>query len=192
MSINLVCALSLFVAAAYAQTPPLCATLVSYGLFEAWHTWSHIHHQSGNTQKNVVHLLGYVMGFSTLWMIQSFTRTTLPPDFLIVLGLLCILDIVAQIACKTSDIPMIFTGLSIFAWIVLGRWGVFPRQVKRMVPWLITGVVVLIALFINEAENCHRMQRVYPFPYHAVIEVLGSTLFLSMAMMWLGWEKSLH
>jgi len=192
MSINLFSTIALLAAAAYAQTTPLRVTLASYALFEAWHTWSHIQHQPGNTQKHVVHALGYAMAFSTLWMIQEFSRTTLPPAFLMVLGALCIADIIAQWAApKTSDIPMIFTGLAIFAWIVLGRWSVFPKSVKRAVPWLIGGLVLLLGLFVNEALNCHKMQSAHPFPYHAVIEVLGTVLFISLALMWLDWEKAL-
>lgn len=187
MSINLFSTVALLAAAAYAQTTPLRVTLASYALFEAWHTWSHIQHQPGNTQKHVVHALGYAMAFSTLWMIQAFSRTTLPPAFLMALGALCIADIVAQ--WVTSDIPMIFTGLSIFAWIVLGRWSVFPKSVKRAVPWLIGGLVLLLGLFINEAQNCQKMQTAHPFPYHAVIEVLGAVLFISLALVWLEWER---
>ena len=38
MGVNLVSTLSLLTAAAYARTTPVCATLVSYAMFEAWHT----------------------------------------------------------------------------------------------------------------------------------------------------------
>ena len=110
--------LALVVAATYARTTPVRVTLAFYALFEAWHTWSHTRHQSGRVQKRVVHALGLLMAFATLWMIQS------------------------------------------------------------VMPWLLCGLVLFLALFVNEDWNCWRMQEAHTFPYHAV-------MFTALALMWL-------
>lgn len=134
----------------------------------------------------MVHALGLIMAFATLWMIQSFTHAPMPIPFIAVLSVLCVLDVVTQVAER--DIAGMATGLAIFAWVVIGRWAILPAVVKSVMPWLLCGLVLLLALFINEDWNCRRMQEAHPFPYHAVIEVLGEAMFIALALMWLACE----
>lgn len=41
---------------------------------------------------------------------------------------------------------------------------------------------------INEAINCERMQRLYPFPYHVLLEVSGLMSFALLAHMFYVWQ----
>jgi len=38
---------------------------------------------------------------------------------------------------------------------------------------MVVAIVILMLLFWNESVNCQKMLKAYPFPYHAMIEVVG-------------------
>lgn len=64
------------------KTKPVRILLGAYALFEAWHAFSHIKHIPGNAQTNVVHVLGYMMAFATLFAIVSLSKMKLSPIFI--------------------------------------------------------------------------------------------------------------
>lgn len=190
-SINAISTAMLVVAASLARTSSVRLTLLCYAAFEAWHTWSHTVHVAGHLQKRVVHVLGLLMAFSTLWMIQSLTRRRAPmsPMFVGVLVMLLAVDL-AITWTSTVDILGIASGLAVFVWIVCGRWQYLPRHVRRALVYVVPAVGVLLALFVNEAVNCKKMLDAYAsFPYHALIEIVGLVLFASISYLWLRWEK---
>ena len=162
------------------------AVLSTYAMFEAWHTWSHMQHVPGKLQKRVVHVLGLTMAFVTLWMIQSLScNAAFTPLFLSVLIVLISLDVVTIIT--QNDFAGIATGLSIFAWVVAGRWEILPVFVRDALVWLLPGVGALLLLFINEAINCEKLLKWRRLPYHAIIEIWGFALFAYVSVIWIKW-----
>jgi len=189
--INGISTLVLVGASMYATLPAVRTTLGTYALFEAWHTWSHMIHISGPSQKRVVHVLGLLMAFATLWMIQSLTNAPMDAMFTGVLFSLLLVDFAITLSSK-MDIVGIATGLSIFVWIVCGRWKYLPLYVQQSLIYIVPAVGFLLLLFVNEAVNCKKMQGIYVFPYHAAIEVVGLVLFTWLAYLWLLWESRIR
>lgn len=189
-SINAISTVMLVAATWIARTSSVRLTLLCYAAFEAWHTWSHIVHIAGHAQKRVVHVLGLLMAFSTLSMIQSLSRRApMSPTFVGVLVMLLAIDLTITWA-STVDILGIASGLAVFVWIVCGRWRYLPRHVRRALLFVVPAIGMLLAMFVNEAVNCKKMLDVSAaFPYHALIEIVGLMLFASISYLWLMWES---
>jgi hypothetical protein len=187
-AINALSTLVLFMFAMFARTLPVQTTIIVYALFEAWHTMSHMQHIPGKIQKFVVHALGLSMAFATGWAIQSFTNAPVTMWYIAPIVVLVIVDTLVTTLYK-NDLLGFATGLAIFAWVVIGHWSYYPTFVKNTVVWLLLGVVILMALFVNEWKNCDRMQKWRVLPYHALIEVLGLVLFSVLALLLLKWER---
>ena len=165
-------------------------TLFSYFLFEIWHTFSHIQHLEDKTiQTNVVHVLGYLIAFSSLWSIEKLSGQKNSTNFYIILSLIVCIDIFTWF--KIKGISTIFTGLFIFAFIVFGSIHKLSPNFKKSIPFLISGLILLFVLFVNENRNCQKMLEYKKFPYHAIIEVVGLVLFTTLALLFLDWEKNL-
>lgn len=168
--------------------PAVVGTLVTYAIFEAWHTWSHAIHIPGRVQKRVVHILGLAMAFATLGMIQSLSNhAPLGSCFLTVLALLVAVDALA--VTNGSDLLGIATGLAIFSWVVVGRWQVLPNPVRRALVGVLPGVALLLLLFVNEAANCSALLEWKRLPYHALVEMLGLVLFVWVSHTWIVWDR---
>ena len=165
------------------QAGPLVSklTLLSYALFEAWHTFSHMVHIAGESQTLVVHILGYLMSATTLAAIITLSGSGMPPLWFL-LGLVVI--VVADIALFiwVGGLPIIISGLAIFAFIILANYKLLPAHFYYLLPYFIVGLAVLIALFVNESYNCRWMMEARQLPYHAIVEVVGLVLFTM-----LGW-----
>jgi hypothetical protein len=82
----------------------------------------------------------------------------------------------------------VFTGLSIFAFIVTSQFAKLPRMFKAWLPYMLGGMVLLVAIELNEVVNCKRMMDAHAFPYHAAVEVVGLGLFGALAVLFLDWD----
>lgn len=185
--VNMITCLTLLGFMFIAKTRPVQILLGTYALFEAWHAFSHIKHIAGNVQTNVVHVLGYIMSFATLYAIIHLSKGTLSTLVLAIICLAILLDIYVWIYVKS--VWTVFTGLLVFAVVVFGNYDKLPQSFKVCIPYLIVGLLLLFGLFINETYNCERMMRYKVLPYHVLIEILGFILFITIAVLFLKWEQ---
>ena len=187
--INLISTIILFYLATKAKTTHVSFLLFCYGLFELWHTISHIVHIENNKylQTNVVHILGYLIAFSSLWSIQQLSGKVNSMLFYKILAIIVLIDLYTWVEIK--GVWTIFTGLSIFAFIIFGSIDKLSPQFQNSLPLFISGLLLLFILFVNENINCDKMLKYHKFPYHAIIEVLGLIMFVALSKQFLNWEK---
>ena len=164
-----------------ARSPVVKLAILSYAMFEAWHTFSHMVHIPGESQTLVVHILGYVMTFTTLAAIITLSGSGMPPLWFL-LGLVVIIVTDIALFIWVGGLPIIISGLAVFAFIILANYKILPAHFYYLLPYFIVGLAVLIALFVNESYNCRWMMEARQLPYHAIVEVVGLVLFTM-----LGW-----
>jgi len=164
-------------------------TLLSYAAFEAWHAFSHARHVPGNLQINVVHVLGYLMAFSTLAAILYLSGTSLSLAAGAAIGAAVLLDLALTLRFH-STILMVFTGLAIFSVIVATQWSKLPPAFYAAFGWMLAGLVLLMALFVNEYYRCPSMLKIARAPWHAMIEILGFVLFVALAWHLYAWDRA--
>ena len=165
------------------QAEPLVSkpTILSYALFEAWHTYSHMVHIPGESQTLVVHILGYSISFTTLAAIIILSGSGMPAWWF-VLGLMVIIVSDIALFIRVGGLPIIISGLAIFAFIVIANYKLLPPHFYHLLPYFMVGLALLIALFVNESYNCQSMMESRQLPYHAITEIVGLVLFTM-----LGW-----
>jgi hypothetical protein len=186
--INLISTIILFYLATKAQTIHVSFLLFCYGLFELWHTFSHVVHlKNKHMQTNVVHILGYLIAFSSLWCIQELSGKVNSRLFYKILAIIVLIDLYTWVEIK--GVWTIFTGLSIFAFIIFGSIDKLSPQFKDILPYFILGLLLLFMLFVNENINCDKMLEYHIFPYHAIIEVLGLIMFVALSKQFLHLES---
>ena len=84
---------------------------------------------------------------------------------------------------------MIITGLSLPMVIAISYYKLFPKNIKRAIPYLI-GLLIIVGIFlINEKINCENMMKIVKLPYHAIIEILGMILFTLLSYVFVQSEK---
>lgn len=162
-------------------------TMLSYAAFEGWHAFSHARHVPGNIQIDVVHVLGYLMAFSTLAAILYLSGTNLNLLAGVAITVAVILDLALTLRFH-STIMMVFTGLMVFSVVVVTQWGKLPPAFGAALGWMLAGLVVLMALFLNEYYRCARMLQIARVPWHAMIELLGFALFIALAWQLYAWD----
>jgi len=186
--INLISTIILFYLSTKAKTNMVSFLLFCYALFELWHTISHIVHlENKDLQTNVVHILGYLIAFSSLWSIQQLSGKVNSMLFYIILTIIVVIDLYTWSEIK--GMWTILTGLSIFAFIIFGSIDKLNPQFQNSLPFFIIGLLVLFLLFVNENINCDKMLEYHIFPYHAIIEVLGLIMFVALSKQFLNWES---
>ena len=171
------------------QADPLVSklALLSYALFEGWHTFSHMVHVQGEIQTLVVHILGYLISFTTLAAIIILSRSGMPAWwFLLGLAVIIAIDIVLFI--KVGGLPIIISGLAIFAFIVAANYKLLPPHFYYLLPYFMVGLALLIALFVNESYNCQSMMEARQLPYHAITEIVGLVLFTMLGWCFVKWR----
>ena len=182
--VNIMTTLILVVCIFISNKMPVKIALGSFAMFEAFHAFSHIKHIPGAIQTNIVHVLGYLMSFATLYAILALggkrSHGMAQSSILILMGLVA-LDLYVWIFVK--GIYTIFTGLAIFASVVVLNHDILPRLLKRGLPFLLAGLLIIFGLFVNEHYNCERMMRYKEFPYHIAVEIMGLVLFTALAIM---------
>ena len=104
-----------------------------------------------------------------------------------ILAIIVLIDLYTWVEIK--GVWTIFTGLSIFAFIIFGSIDKLSPQFQNSLPLFISGLLLLFILFVNENINCDKMLKYHKFPYHAIIEVLGLIMFVALSKQFLNWEK---
>jgi len=164
--------------------------LLTYAIFEAWHTYSHMKHLSGEYQKDVVHVLGYLLSITTLLAIYSLSKKKLSSmPILTMILLLCVVmfDIYAVIEMK--GIYSLLSGLMILVVVIITHLHLFPSSFKRLTKWLFPGIILLGILLVNESYQCEKMMSFKQLPYHVLVEVVGLALFVMLGYGFLRWDR---
>ena len=159
--------------------------LASYAAFEAWHALSHAVHVQGTVQADVVHVLGYAMSFCTLFAILALSRTRLGVCASCAIAAAVVADVYVWL--NVRGVWTVFTGLLVFAAVVLSQLGKLHPTFRRAVPSMVGGLLLLFALFANETRNCSAMMSFATLPYHVLIETVGFALFDALARGFRAW-----
>lgn len=86
---------------------------------------------------------------------------------------------------------MIFTGLSLPVVIVISYYNLYPKYIKKAIPYLIGLLIIIGMVLINEKINCENMMKYAKLPYHAIIEIIGMILFTLLSYVFLQTEKDI-
>jgi hypothetical protein len=181
-TINIISAVILLCFAYYVKNKYLKVLFCIYALFQLWHSLSHVIHLEGRIQYHVSHSLALLMIFFTLITILALAHKSLTTLQSIIIMSLFILDIVLHIFYKNNVIS-ITSGLSLFIIMMIMVYPILPPMIKKYLPLLILGVILIIILFIIESKYCHIL--VEKFPFHVLVEITGLILFTSLAYLML-------
>lgn len=159
--------------------------LISILLFEAWHAFSHAVHIPGKMQINVMHLLAYGVNLGYLYFLYDCAKK-LPNRWLMVTMVLIVMfDIYAFY--NLSFLYYFVSQLVLFLVILAAYREILPGSYLVL---LVTLVILLVLLFLNESRNCGAMMGYAKFPYHAIIEAVGVLIFICIGSMFLTMEKT--
>jgi len=137
-------------------------------LFELCHVYSHT--RPHLRQQTLQHLLGYLVLLSTFWTFQQTTRRWPSTPQLLTLLLLFLIDVY----CFVSMPFLVSMGTTFLLFVLLFFfYSPWPRKCRQGLVSMVVAIVILMLLFWNESVNCQKMLKAYPFPYHAMIEVVG-------------------
>lgn len=167
-----------------AKTIIIRLLILAFILFELFHTYSHITHINGTIQSNIIHSLWYFLSFMLL--IASIKITKQYPNIYTIIILL-IIDI--NLFLLSNKFDMIITGLSLPIVIAISYYKLFPKNIKRAIPYLIGLLIIIGIVLINEKINCLNMMKYAKLPYHAIIEIIGLILFTLLSYVFLQTEK---
>ena len=170
-----------------AKTIIIKLLILAFIAFEIFHTYSHITHVDGAIQSNIIHGIWYFLSFMIL--IASIKITKKYPNIYTILILLLIIIIDINLFLLSNKFYMIITGLSLPMVIAISYYKLFPKNIKRAIPYLI-GLLIIVGIFlINEKINCENMMKIAKLPYHAIIEILGMILFTLLSYVFVQSEK---
>lgn len=215
-SVNLASTLMLLsLATCVAQTTPVAFLLFVFAVFEAWHTLSHAVHLklSPSLQNATVHAIGYVMFIATYAVMDTLGRldridringlgrfgrhdqtdvssssdTGRMSSMLFLLPGFVLFDL--WVFRRFGGVYSIASGLAVYTATVAAKFHVIPDDLRPDMWRIMIGTAVLVLLFVNEAVHGRAMLRWRPWPFHAVIEVLGLYLFWELAQFFLSWER---
>ena len=185
--INLLTSLILIYFFFKAKTIIIRLLILAFILFELFHTYSHITHINGTIQSNVIHSLWYFLTFMLL--IASIKMTKKYPNIytIVILIILIIIDI--NLYLLSNKFYMIITGLSLPIIIAISYYNLFPKNIKKAIPYLIGLLIIVGIVLINEKINCENMMKYAKLPYHAIIEIIGMVLFTLLSYVFIQSEK---
>jgi hypothetical protein len=124
-------------------------------------------------------------------LIASIKITKQYPNIYTILILLAIIIIDINLFFQPNKLYMIITGLSLPVVISISYYNLFPIYIKKAIPYLI-GLLIIVGIFlINEKNNCENMMKYAKLPYHAIIEIIGMILFITLANVFLQTEKDI-
>jgi hypothetical protein len=187
--INMITCIILIYLFLQAKTLIIRLLILAFILFELFHTFSHIKHINGTIQSNIIHGIWYFLSFMVL--IASIKITKQYPKIYTILILLTIIIIDINLFFQPNKLYMIFTALTLPIVIVISYYNLYPIYIKKAIPYLI-GLLIIVGIFlINDKNNCENMMKYAKLPYHAIIEILGMILFITLANVFLQTEKDI-
>jgi hypothetical protein len=185
--INMITCLILIYFFLQAKTSIIRLLILSFILFEIFHTFSHITHIDGTIQSNIIHGIWYFLSFMVL--IASIKITKQYPNIYTILILLTIIIIDINLFFQANKLYMVFTALTLPVVIVISYYNLYPICIKKAIPYLIALLIILGLVLINEKINCLNMMKYAKLPYHAIIEIIGMILFTLLSYIFLQTEK---
>lgn len=175
-TINGITAIIVLIAFFMARDPYVRAVLAALFLFEAFHTLSHLTHLPGTLQTTLIHGIAYGFNACFLAMLVHFTGVLNP---ILLIGAVGIVAADIYFLSRRIFFGYFMTQIVLFLWISAFYIAFLKTTIPPPVLWMFALLILcLIALFANEIQHCKRMLNHHPFPYHAVIELIGSAIFL--------------
>jgi len=173
--------------------------LIALTTFEAFHVYSHFAHIQKFIQSRIIHGLAYLVNVTLLWALSSSTRHVPSSWFFLLLMGFVALDIYAYF--NFPFLAYFSTQILLFATITMYflRW--LPSTVKQWIPWLMSAIILLILLEINEQINCTSLIGWAPwFPWHIFIELVGLIAIVVISIMFSNigtarlmlWDRALY
>ena len=187
--INMITSIILIYFFLQAKTLIIKLLIFSFIAFEIFHTFSHIKHIDGIIQSNIIHSIWYFLTFMIL--IASIQITNKYPNIQLLLLLLTIIIIDINLFFLPNKLYMIFTALTLPIVIVISYYKLYPIYIKKTIPYLILLLLIVGLFLINEKINCENMMKFAKLPYHAIIEIIGMILFITLAYIFLKSERYL-
>lgn len=185
--INMITSIILIYFFLKAKTIIIKLLILAFILFELFHTYSHIKHIDGTIQSNIIHGIWYFL--SIMVLIASIKITNKYPNIYTIIILLIIIIIDINLFFLPNKLYMIFTALTLPIVIVISYYKSYPIQIKKAIPYLISLLIIVGIFLINEKFNCEYMMKIAKLPYHAIIEIIGMILFITLAYVFLQSEK---
>ena len=185
--INLITSLILIYFFFKAKTIIIRLLILAFILFELFHTFSHITHINGTIQSNVIHSLWYFLTFMLL--IASIKMTKKYPNIYTIIILILIIIIDINLFFLPNKLYMIFTALTLPMVIAISYYNLYPKNIKKAIPYLIGLLIIVGIVLINEKINCENMMKIAKLPYHAIIEIIGMILFTLLSYVFVQSEK---
>lgn len=157
------------------------AFLLSFFVFQALHTMSHIKHINNNIQTTLVHIMAIITNIVFLcFYFHVYGKINV--DLLSWIILILLIDIYMFIT-KYPLLYTIFTQILIFVIILLQFYNILHQTKKELLEILIILSIVIFSLLLNEKQNGERLLHKYPdFPFHMAIEITGLGLIYVMCM----------
>ena len=84
---------------------------------------------------------------------------------------------------------MIFTALTLPMVIAISYYNLYPKNIKKAIPYLIGLLIIIGIVLINEKIKCLNMMKYAKLPYHAIIEIIGLILFTLLSYVFVQSEK---
>jgi len=166
--------------------------IFTFILFQAWHAFSHfVHIENSTLQSNMTHFLIYLIAVASIIVIPhlAHTESIFSPSSGIHLPIILLLFVLDMwILIHVKGLWMIISGLSVLAYVYVAQVHAMPKEVVNYRFGAIIFLFLTLLFEINEAINCERMQRLYPFPYHVLLEVSGLMSFVFLAHMFYVWQ----
>jgi hypothetical protein len=122
-------------------------------------------------------------------LIASIKITKKYPNIYTILILLLIIIIDINLFFLPNKLYMIFTGFAIPLVIIISYYKLYPIYIKKAIPYLISLLIIVGIVLINEKFNCENMMKIAKLPYHAIIEILGMILFTLLSYVFVQSEK---
>ncbi len=172
---NLLSCFSIFYYITKSKSKQSFYLLLSFFLFELFHTFSHSIHIPGKFQLIIIHLLAYLI--NTFLFNFFYKRNNTYPNkyFILILAFLFCFDIIGLIFNKF----FIFfsTQVAVFLLILFYYKNDFEQISSNKLKYIIIISLLITLLVLNEILNCQKMLKKYPnFPFHIIIEILGILL----------------
>lgn len=157
------------------KTPPVFLVLLSFFMFEAFHTFSHIKHIQGNIQIYIVHILAYFANFSFAW--YAYNRALRIPSTAFCLWYLALISMDLYAFIYLPLFVYILTQATMFLSTLSYYYKDFTRVLRERIPWIMLVSFITVGLVTNESYHCTRMLATIPhFPFHIFIELSGLVL----------------
>jgi len=163
------------------KSPSIRRVLFLFLLFEAVHTFSHLRHIPGNVQLCMIHVLGYCILFSMLWMFWKKTGHCLPAWQMMVWSALLLVD-ASLFLGGAPFLAFLTTSATLFTLLFVFYAFSLPPTARALLPWMVLVIAATVLADLAEGQYCQQWMAKKVLPYHALVEMLGLLVFVLLGL----------